>query len=189
MHLLLAQKGALADADEAIDLNQSPADLVFISAADTELASLSAASAASDTWGGEPSLRLANMMALSHPMSIDVYAQKTIAASRMVVVRVLGGESYWPYGLEVLHATCRKNDIPIVVLPGDDKPDPSLERFNSLALDVWLTLWAYLREGGDVGAPVVVSAPESPSAKAIEAIVSQLIVREKSLLGVRLGLA
>jgi ATP-binding protein involved in chromosome partitioning len=46
-----------------------------------------------------------------------------------------------------------------------------------------------LREGGDAGAPVVVSAPESPSAKAIEAIVSQLIVREKSLLGVRLGLA
>jgi len=46
-----------------------------------------------------------------------------------------------------------------------------------------------LREGGDTGAPVVVSAPESPSATAIETIVSQLIVREKSLLGVRLGLA
>ena len=46
-----------------------------------------------------------------------------------------------------------------------------------------------LREGGDAGAPVVVSAPDSPSAKAINQIVSQLIVREKSLLGVRLGLA
>ena len=46
-----------------------------------------------------------------------------------------------------------------------------------------------LREGGDAGSPVVVSAPESPSATAIETIVSQLIVREKSLLGVRLGLA
>ena len=41
MHLLLAQKGALVDDDEAIDLGQSPADIVFISAADTELASLS----------------------------------------------------------------------------------------------------------------------------------------------------
>ena len=46
-----------------------------------------------------------------------------------------------------------------------------------------------LREGGDAGSPVVVSAPESPSAKAIETIVSQLIVRETPLLGVRLGLA
>ena len=46
-----------------------------------------------------------------------------------------------------------------------------------------------LREGGDAGAPVVISAPESPSAQAISEIVSKLIVREKSLLGVRLGLA
>jgi len=38
-----------------------------------------------------------------------------------------------------------------------------------------------LREGGDSGAPVVVSAPDSPSAK--------VILRDKSLLGVRLGLA
>jgi ATP-binding protein involved in chromosome partitioning len=46
-----------------------------------------------------------------------------------------------------------------------------------------------LREGGDAGAPVVISAPDSPSAKAIAEIVSALIIREKSLLGVRLGLA
>jgi len=31
MHLLLAQKGALPDAEEAIDLGQEPADIVFIS--------------------------------------------------------------------------------------------------------------------------------------------------------------
>ena len=46
-----------------------------------------------------------------------------------------------------------------------------------------------LREGGDAGAPVVISAPDSPSAQAIDAIIAKLIVREKSLLGVRLGLA
>ncbi len=46
-----------------------------------------------------------------------------------------------------------------------------------------------LREGGDGGSPVVISAPESPSAQVINEIVGRLIVREKSLLGVRLGLA
>ncbi|MEY3795396.1 MAG: hypothetical protein RLZZ120_507, partial [Actinomycetota bacterium] len=46
-----------------------------------------------------------------------------------------------------------------------------------------------LREGGDAGAPVVISAPDSPSAQAIDEIIDKLIVREKSLLGVRLGLA
>jgi ATP-binding protein involved in chromosome partitioning len=46
-----------------------------------------------------------------------------------------------------------------------------------------------LREGGDSGTPVVISAAESPSAQAIQEVVSKLILREKSLLGVRLGLA
>jgi ATP-binding protein involved in chromosome partitioning len=46
-----------------------------------------------------------------------------------------------------------------------------------------------LREGGDDGSPVVISAPQSPSAQVINEVVAKLIVREKSLLGVRLGLA
>lgn len=46
-----------------------------------------------------------------------------------------------------------------------------------------------LREGGDQGAPVVVSAPESASAQAINSIVEKLVIRQGSLLGVRLGLA
>ena len=45
-----------------------------------------------------------------------------------------------------------------------------------------------LRTGGDMGTPVVLSNPESPASIAIAAIVSQLIVRSKSLVGVRLGL-
>lgn len=48
---------------------------------------------------------------------------------------------------------------------------------------------ADLREGGDEGSPVVVSAPESASAKAIQEIIEKLVIRQGSLLGVRLGLA
>lgn len=46
-----------------------------------------------------------------------------------------------------------------------------------------------LREGGDQGAPVIVSAPDSQSAAAIREIVDKLVIRQGSLLGVRLGLA
>jgi len=46
-----------------------------------------------------------------------------------------------------------------------------------------------LRTGGDNGAPVVVQFPDSVASKAINAIVDQLVVRKKSLLGVRLGLS
>ncbi|MEL6505721.1 MAG: cobaltochelatase subunit CobN [Pseudomonadota bacterium] len=146
MHLLVAQKGALAEADEALDLGQSPADVVFISAADTELASLSAARASL----GEavPHLRLASLMALSHPLSIDVYAQNTVASSRLVVVRVLGGESYWSYGLEKLLETCCAHNVLLAALPGDDKPDPSLDRYNTVDEETRLALWSYLVEGG-----------------------------------------
>ncbi len=46
-----------------------------------------------------------------------------------------------------------------------------------------------LREGGDQGAPVVISAPNSASAQVISEIVEKLVIRQGSLLGVRLGLA
>jgi ATP-binding protein involved in chromosome partitioning len=48
---------------------------------------------------------------------------------------------------------------------------------------------AELREGGDEGAPVFVSAPDSPSATAIASVIDALVIRQDSLLGVRLGLA
>ncbi len=170
MHLLLAQKGALADSEEAVDLGQDPADLIVVSAADTELASLAAARA--ELGGNAPTLRLVNMTALSHPMSIDVWCDSTVAKSRMVVVRCLGGEPYWPYGLERLHATCLANDVALVVLPGDDKPDPSLARFNTMDAPSQLLLWEYLAKGGSanaahflqtVDALIAGKQPEAPS--------------------------
>jgi len=146
MHLLLAQQGSINETDEAIDLDQSPADLVFISAADTELAAI--ADAHGVLKGKAPDLRVANMMQLSHPMSVDVYSDKTIARSRLVIVRVLGGESYFQYGLEKLLETAQENSISLVVLPGDDKPDTSLARYNTVDGAFAEKCWAYLKEGG-----------------------------------------
>ncbi len=146
MHLLLAQKGSLNESEEAIDLGQSPADVVFLSAADTELSSL--ADAARKLGDDAPSLRLANLMQLSHPMSIDVYAEKTIANSSLAIVRVLGGESYWSYGLEKLYEVASSNSVALVVLPGDDKPDPELHRFCTTEREFADQLWSYLVDGG-----------------------------------------
>jgi ATP-binding protein involved in chromosome partitioning len=46
-----------------------------------------------------------------------------------------------------------------------------------------------LREGGDSGAPVVREKPESPAAIEVEKVIEQLLLRRKSLVGVRLGLS
>lgn len=45
-----------------------------------------------------------------------------------------------------------------------------------------------LREGGDAGTPIVISNPESPTAKAITHIAEQLVVRKNSLAGKSLNL-
>ncbi|SMC82078.1 cobaltochelatase subunit CobN [Rhizobium sp. RU36D] len=149
MHLLLAQKGSIADGEEAIDLGQTPGDVLFLSAADTELAAIAAAvSARTDG----PRFRLASLMSLKHPMSVDTYVERSARHARLIVVRALGGASYFHYALEALHAAARRSGAGIVVLPGDDKLDPGLDRFNACSSEDRSALWSYLVEGGDANA-------------------------------------
>jgi cobaltochelatase CobN len=149
MHLLLAQQGTISDGDEAIDLGQSPGDILFLSAADTELAAIAAAHS-----GGASghTLRLASLMSLKHPMSVDTYVQRTAQHAKLIIVRALGGASYFHYALEALHAVAARNGALIAVLPGDSRPDAGLTPFSNVSLDDLNALWAYLIEGGDANA-------------------------------------
>ncbi|MBP1882270.1 cobaltochelatase subunit CobN [Sinorhizobium mexicanum] len=145
MHLLLAQKGTIADGNEAIDLGQSPADILFLSAADTELASIAAAYGRR---AGARTLRIASLMNLMHPMSVDTYVERTARHAKLIVVRPLGGASYFRYVLEALHAAAIANTFQIAVLPGDDKPDQGLDPFSTVSAEDRERLWAYFTEGG-----------------------------------------
>jgi cobaltochelatase CobN len=149
MHLLLAQKGSIADSEEAIDLGQSPGDILFLSAADTELAAIAGAHRRQ---GEGPSLRLASLMSLKHPMSVDTYVERTARHARLIVVRALGGASYFQYAIEALHAAAGSNGALIAVLPGDDKPDDGLRPYSNLDADDHAALWSYLIEGGEENA-------------------------------------
>jgi cobaltochelatase CobN len=124
MHLLAAKPGAVSDGSEAVDLGQTPGDIVIVSAADTELAGLAQARAVLPP--DAPSLRLANLLFLGHNLSVDKYLDEVVRHAKLVVVRLLGGASYWPYGIEQLAALCRDHGIGLAVLPGDDRPDPEL---------------------------------------------------------------
>ena len=145
MHLLLAQKGTIADSDEAIDLGQTPGDVLFLSAADTELAAIAAAYR---MVAPAFSLRVASLSSLKHPMSVDAYIERTARHAKLIVVRALGGAGYFHYALEALHAVARRTGAAIAVLPGDDKPDQGLDSFSTVDADALQTLWAYLIEGG-----------------------------------------
>ena len=146
MHLLLAQPGEVSDGSEAVDLDQTPADVIVISAADTELAALS--EARSDLGDEAPSLRLASLLHLAHPMSVDLYLDQTALKSRIVIARVLGGEGYWPYGIEQFSTRLREAGVLFAALPGDDKPDEALRRASSVSEEDWHALWSYFVEGG-----------------------------------------
>ncbi|MEM7525025.1 MAG: cobaltochelatase subunit CobN, partial [Pseudomonadota bacterium] len=169
MHLLQAQPGEVSDGAEPVDASQTPADVIFISAADTELAALSAAQAALVERASAPgtdsaereadaapdqdrdgalSLRLAQLGWLAHPYSVDLYVEKTALKSRLVVARILGGEGYWPYGLEQFAARLSAAGVLFAALPGDDKPDEALFRASTVSRDTWEALWSYLVEGG-----------------------------------------
>ena len=146
MHLLAAQSGVIDDGGEAVDLGQEPGDIVVISAADSELAALARAH---DGLGADaPSLRLANFMALGHNLSVDVYIERTVRHARLVVLRLLGGATYWAYGLEQLAQCARDNAIKLAVLPGDSEPDPALARHSTLDGETCEALHRYLVEGG-----------------------------------------
>src|SRR3569623_2115662 len=146
MHLLAAKPGEISDGSGAIDLGQSPVEIVILSAADTELACLAAAYAALPE--PKPSLRLANLLQLQHHLSVDAYVEDIVAEAKLVIVRLLGGRRYWPYGLEEVAATCKANGIPLAVLPGDDQPDPELSDFSTLETQAAHRLWRFFTEGG-----------------------------------------
>jgi cobaltochelatase CobN len=145
MHLLLAQKGTISDGEEAIDLGQSPADILFLSAADTELSAIAAAHRARQ---GKSSLRVASLLTLKHPMSVDTYVERTARHAKLIIVRPLGGASYFQYVLEALHAAAVTHKFQIAVLPGYDKPDPGLEPFSTVSAEDRHRMWAYFTEGG-----------------------------------------
>ena len=154
MHLLAATPGSIDDGQEPVDLGQTPADVVFISAADTELAALSQARA---EMAAAPSLRLANLVHLQHPMSVDLHIENCAAKSRLVIARVLGGMGYWKYGLEQYAAHLHDAGVAFVALPGDDKPDPDLWRLSTVSRADYDALWAYLVEGGPQNASGLLS--------------------------------
>jgi cobaltochelatase, CobN subunit len=145
MHLLAAVPGAVPDG-VAVDLDQPPGEIVVLSAADSELACLAAARAG--LGNAFPEVRLASLLQLTHPMSVDLYAEKTLADARVIVVRLLGGRGYWTYGVDEVVRLAGARGIAVAFLPGDDQPDAELARLSTVEAETWHRLWQFLVHGG-----------------------------------------
>jgi len=147
MHLLAAQPGGFVDDEGIIDLDQSPAPIVILSAADSGLAAL--ATAYESLPVDFPGVRLANWMQLLKPAALDLYQHKVLGQAQVVVVSLLGGRNYWNYGFEQLQAWQQaRPGRTLILVPGDDTPDAELFEGSSVQLDESQQVWRYLRESG-----------------------------------------
>lgn len=127
-------------------VEQTPAPIVLITAADTDIQVL--ASALNHLPQGFPEIRAVNLAALQQQLTIDTYAEEVLEKAQAIVVRLLGGVGYWPYGLEVVQDIAARTGAKLILLPGDDKPDPALFSRSTLPLTEVNQIWRYLIEGG-----------------------------------------
>ncbi|MEP2714969.1 cobaltochelatase subunit CobN [Pseudophaeobacter sp.] len=150
MHVVFRESHGLDQTDTPQDLGQAPADLVVLSFSDSDLGAFAAG------WhrakGNLPSLRLANLVALKHPLSVDTYVEQTLEGGKGILVRLIGGESYWPYGLATLQDLARRNGIALALLPADGREDPRLDELSTLPVSTLRRLQALCDAGGAVAA-------------------------------------
>jgi len=147
MHRLAATPGGWnSQAEGVIFIEQTPAPIIFLTAADTDIQTLAAAVAKlPDQF---PSIRVANLLQLQQQLTIDTYAEDVLEKAQVVILRLLGGRSYWSYGMEVLQETVQRTGATLIILPGDDRPDPDLLSHSTVSLATVNQLWRYFTEGG-----------------------------------------
>ncbi len=171
MHVVFREARGLEDTEVATDLGQPPAPMIVLSFSDSDLGAFAAGWHAA--LGHLPALRLANLAMLKHPLSVDTYVERTASGAKAILVRLIGGTSYWPYGLAQICDLARRNGMALAVLPGDGQDDPALDAASTLPVPVLRQLSALCESGGAMAAQAALSllaraaglpAPELPPA-------------------------
>lgn len=153
MHVIFRERHGLEDGETPIDLGQTPADLVVLSFSDSDLGAFA------EGWrrgggadGQMPTLRLANLAALKHPLSVDTYIEQTLRGAKGILIRLIGGVPYWTYGLQQVQALAHERAIALAVLPGDGRPDAQLDAASTVPASTLQRLAQLCDAGGAVAA-------------------------------------
>ena len=150
MHVLFRESHGLEETDLPQDLGQTPGDLVVLSFSDSDLGAFAAG------WkrgrDSLPSLRLANLSRLTHPLSVDTWIQQTLSGAKGVLIRLIGGVNYWAYGVEQVSSLARSRGIALALLPADGRPDPALDAASTLPVSTLRRLASLCEAGGAVAA-------------------------------------
>src|SRR3954454_2525074 len=155
MHVVFRESRGLEETAIPRDIGQDPADLVVLSYSDSDLATIAAG------WrrgrDSLPSLRLVNLAELRHPLSVDTYIERTLAQARGILVRLIGGESYWSYGLAALQQLAKERGIVLAVLPADGRDDTRLDAYSTLPVSTLRRLKVLCDTGGPVASQAAIA--------------------------------
>lgn len=150
MHLISTIPGGWNPNDDGVFyIEQKPGDILFLSAADTDLHIVNETyHALHKEHKNLPSLRLANLTYFKQELTIDTYLDEVVAEAKVVVLKLLGGIAYFSYLCEAFSVFAKEHDIQLIFLPGDDKPDLELMQLSSLPLKEVDQIWKYMIAGG-----------------------------------------
>lgn len=151
MHVIFRETPGMEDVASPQDLAQPPAAMVVLSFSDSDLGAFAAG------WRlgkGLPTLRLANLATLAHPLSVDTYIERTLSGAKAILIRLIGGASYWSYGLQQVEALARMQGMALAVLSGDGREDARLDAASTLPPDRLRALARLCDTGGPEAALV-----------------------------------
>ncbi len=153
MHVVFRESHGLEETETPTDLGQSPADLVVLSFSDSDLGAFAAGwHRGEGPEGRMPTLRLANLTALKHPLSIDTYVEQTLEEAKGILIRLIGGVPYWSYGLQQVLTLAKSKVIALAVLPADGREDTRLDDYSTLPVSTLRRLANLCDTGGEVAA-------------------------------------
>jgi len=150
MHVIFRESHGLDQGDTPFDVGQTPADLVAMSFSDSDLGAFAAG------WhrakGGLPGLRLVNLVALKHPLSVDTYVENTLEDAKGILIRLIGGAGYWSYGLMQVQDLARRKGIALAILPADGREDTQLDELSTVPVSTLRRLQHLCDAGGAAAA-------------------------------------
>ncbi len=153
MHVVFRESHGLEETETPTNLGQSPADLVVLSFSDSDLGAFAAGwHRGGGPEGRMPTLRLANLTALKHPLSVDTYVEQTLEGAKGILIRLIGGVPYWSYGLQQVLALAQATGIALAVLPADGREDTRLDDYSTLPVSTLRRLAHLCDTGGEVAA-------------------------------------
>jgi cobaltochelatase CobN len=106
---------------------------------------------------GSFSTHFINLASLRHPISADLFIDRTVPGTKAILLRLLGGLDYWRYGAEELAHACRKHGVILAVLAGDGRTDLRLPVLSTLGTDELDVLDQLVSAGGSRNAGLAVS--------------------------------